>query len=350
MKKKKSFTDKQICWFLYGITFLMMVILSSPLSISYILDETGTVANAAYLAGYNWNDWVNSTGGYFYKYGQAIFYFPLLKLFSNPYLIYKLMLIVNGAFFAVVPVISYKILRKHLKEEDKVKCTLVSLCLAVIPATILYSLFARADVLLIAFSWIACYVLLENMDADTKRKQILLSSLLAFLAVYLYMCHSRGVVFVIAISMVVLAVRFVMKEKGICLWAYFVNLLLWMFVDDRLTKFFKNSIWGSKTTRNGVDAVSADKFKGIFTAEGFEALFKNTTGWLFNSFLGTFGLVTLGVFFAAVILVYFISKKKDISKKEAVISLYALLVYFGTIAMSVLFFFKVTYKFVTGFR
>lgn len=71
MEKTKRFTDRQICWFVFGLTFLMMIILGGILNISYIFDETGTVANAALLAGYNWGDWVNSTGGYFYKYGQA---------------------------------------------------------------------------------------------------------------------------------------------------------------------------------------------------------------------------------------------------------------------------------------
>ena len=49
IKGKKGYTDAQICCFMYGLVVLMMAVLGSPLGISYILDETGTVANAAYL-------------------------------------------------------------------------------------------------------------------------------------------------------------------------------------------------------------------------------------------------------------------------------------------------------------
>lgn len=344
----RQWSDKQICIFMYSLSFLMMLVLGLPLSVSYILDETGTVANAAFLAGNNWNDWVNSTGGYFYKYGQAPFYFILFKLFSNPYILYKGMMVVNGIFVAFIPVLSYKILRKHLKIEDKSQCTLLSLCTVVVPATVLYSLYARGDVMLIAFAWFALYAMLEAMDAKEKKEQIVWSSLTAFLSVYMYMCHSRGIVFVIAVFMVIIVLRFFMKNKNICFSAYIVNVILWILVDDRLTAFFKNSIWGSGNKKNTIENVNTDKYSSVFTADGIETIVKNVTGWLFNSFLGTFGLVTLGLFFAAVVVICFVAKKKNISPKELVINLYGLLIFLGTTALGILFFYGSNYKFVTG--
>lgn len=346
--RKIQLSDGKICLILYLISFLMMAVMGSVLSISYIYDETGTVANAAYLAGYNWNDWVNSTGGYFYKYGQALFYFPIFKLVSNPYLIYKLMLLVNAVFVAWIPVISYKILRRHLHEENKVKCAGMSFCLAVIPATVLYSLYARADVMLISFAWIILYLLFETFEEESPKRRLLFSSLIAFLSVYMYMCHSRGIVFLIAIFIIVCIVRFILKDRGINFLAYLINLVFWIFVDNKLTHFFKSNIWGSGNKKNTFENVNVDKYSNLFTAEGMETLLKNITGWLFNSFLGTFGFVLLGIVFSVVGIVYFVSKKENISKKEAVLFLYALLVYFGTLAMSALFSFGSNYKFVTG--
>lgn len=347
-RQKKEISDTKICLILYGLTFLMMAVLGSVLSVSYILDETGTVANAAFLAGYNWNDWVNSTGGYFYKYGQVIFYTPIFKLFSNPYLIYKLMLIVNGALVAFIPVISYKILRKHLGQENKAKCAIMSLCLAVIPATILYSLFARADVILIAFAWITLYFIYECMEAQTTKKRAILSSLIALSSVYMYMCHSRGIVFVIAVFMVLFMIRFVMKDKHILFSAYLINVVVWLFVDKRLTAFFKNSIWGSGNKKNTIESMNYEKYLNVFTKDGLETVVKNVTGWLFNTFLGTMGLAILGLFFAFVIIVYYFSKKKGLEKKEVVLGMYSVLTYLGTLAMGILFFFGSNYKFITG--
>lgn len=347
VKQKKELSDTKICCFMYGLVLLMFVVLSSPLSISYILDETGTVANAAFLAGENWNDWVNSTGGYFYKYGQSIFYYPIMKLATNPYIMYKLFLIVNGAFVALIPVMSYQILRRHLHQEDKLKCTLTSLCLAVVPAVVLYSLFARAEAMLISLAWVTLYTVLENMNAKDMKQKVLWSLLVAFISVYMYMCHSRGIVFVIAIFMVMFGVRFILKNKNICFTAYLIGTGIWLFVDKHLTRYFKNSIWGEGVKKNTLEKVNVDKYDVLFTADGLDTIVKNATGWLFNSFLGTFGLVLLGLAFATVLIVMFF-RKKDVDAKELVISVYAFLIYFGTMAMGALFSFKSNYNFVIG--
>lgn len=347
VKKKIELSDAKICCILYGLVLLMMIVLSSPLSVSYILDETGTVANAAFLAGENWNDWVNSTGGYFYKYGQSIFYYPILELVTNPYIMYKLLLIVNGAFIAWIPVVSYQILRRHLRQEDKLKCALSSLCLAVAPAVVLYSLFARAEAMLISLAWVTLYAVLENMNELDKKRSILWSSLVAFISVYMYMCHSRGIVFVIAIFMVMFGIRFILKNKNICFTAYLVGTAFWLFVDKHLTRFFKSNIWGDGVKKNTMEKVNMDKYDVLFTADGIDTLVKNATGWLFNSFLGTFGLVLLGLVFATVLIVMYF-RKKQVDAKELVISVYAFLIYFGTLAMGALFSFRSNYNFVIG--
>jgi hypothetical protein len=348
IKEKKEFTDLQICVFMYSLVLLMMIVLGCPLGISYIMDETGTVANAAYLAGYNWNDWVNSTGGYFYKYGQAVFYYPILKWVSNPYLIYKFMMFANGIVLAWVPVMSYLILRKHLNQQDKGKCALCSLCISVIPATVLYSLYARAEVILCSFALIIIYTILECMEAVGIKKQIVLSALIAFFSVYTYMCQARGIVFVIATFMVVFLIRFILKNKNVLFSAYFVSLCFWMFVDRRLTTYFKSSIWGSGAKKNTFSSVHASKYANLLTAKGIETVVKNVSGWLFSSFLGTYGLVILGIFFALVGIVCYFTKKKNITGKELVFQVYAVLIYFGTLALGVLFSFGSNYKFVIG--
>lgn len=351
-EKKRSITDRisdrQICILLYMISFFMMTALGSVLSVSYILDETGTVANAAYLAGYNWHNWVTNTGGYFYKYGQAPFYAWIFKCVNNPYLIYKLMMIVNGAFVAFVPVMAYRICRHHLQQDNKMKCAMLSFVLIFVPATVLYSLFARADVMLIAFAWITLYVLLQAGDQTKKNRQILYSALVAFVSVYMYMCHSRGIVFVIAVFMVVVAWRFFAKEKNICFPSYLVSLVVWLMVDKKLTRFFKSNIWGTGAKKNTLENMNYDKYRNLLTLDGIKTVLNNVTGWMFSTFLGTFGLAILGLLFSMVVIVFFVAKKKNMTPKEAVISMYAALCYGGTVALGVLFSFGSNYRFVTG--
>lgn len=342
------FEDRTICIILYVAVFLMMAFLGGILSVSYILDETGTVANAAFLAGYNWSDWVNSTGGYFYKYGQAPFYFFILKFIKNPYLGYKLMMVENAIAYSFIPVCAYKILRKHLQQEDKIKCALLSFLVSVIPAPLLYSLFARGDVMLIVLSWIVLLFLLMAVDEKERKKQIVFSALIAFFSVYAYMCHSRGIVYIIAVFIIVFYLRFILREKNLSFISYILSLIVFMLMDKKLTSYFKDSIWGTGVKKNTFGSISTNRFEGFFTEDGFRTLLRNCAGWMFSTFSGTLGLAILGFVFAFVLSLYFLSKSQKVSTKEKIIGVYGFLLYVGTLALGILFMFISNYKFVIG--
>ena len=350
LKERKKITDGRLCLILYFLVFAMMAVLGGFLSVSYILDETGTVANAAYLAGYNWNDWVNSTGGYFYKYGQALFYGPILALVKNPYLIYKLMMLVNGALYSFIPVCAYKLLRDHLSQEDKIKCALMAFLVSVIPAPLIYSLFARGDVMLIILSWVVLLMLLNAVNADTKKRSCIYSALTAFFSVYAYMCHSRGIVFVIAIVIIVAYLWLILKERKLSIISFMISMVLSLFLDKKLTSFFKNNIWGEGAKKNTLGSIGGSRFDGMFTGDGIKTLSRSTCGWMLSTFTGTFGLAILGLIIALVLTILFLVKNKDKPLNEKVVGIYGFLMYCGTLAMGILFMFRSNYKFVTGLK
>lgn len=342
-KEPSKIGDKGITWILFLFTFLISAIMGIMLNVACVLDETGVVANAAYVAGYNWNDWVSATGGYFYKYGSALLYIPILKIFNNPYIIYKLIMIVNSILVAIVPVCAYRILRRHLLVEDKKLCAVTAFAVGIVPSSVLYSLSAKADVALITWTWVLLLVILESITVEKKYQQYIFSVLIVLVSVYLYMCHTRGIVFVIAAFMTVFAMRFILKKRSVKISAYVVALALCLLMDNNLTSFFKHSIWGNGKTKNTMEGYKFDKFRKMLSFTGAETLIKNTASWFFDTIIGNYGFVVIGLFFALFIIVRYL-KKKDISQKEFIISLYSVLVFIGTMALGILFFFRNNFK------
>ncbi len=58
-------SDKYNRIILFVALLLGFLILGLPLTVTYITDETGTMANAAFLAGMNWSAFIDHTGGYY---------------------------------------------------------------------------------------------------------------------------------------------------------------------------------------------------------------------------------------------------------------------------------------------
>lgn len=340
---KVPVSDRKMMWILFLVTFVITAGLGSVLNIACVLDESGTVANAAFVAGYNWHDWVGATGNYYYKYGSSLLYIPIFFLFNNPYVIYKLILAVNAVLISVVPVCAYRVLRTHLNVEDKKLSAITAFAVGIVPASVLYSLNAKADVALISWTWVLLVTILECMSAKEKCKQYVYSVLIGVVSVYLYMCHTRGVVFVIAAFMVVFALRFMMKNRNVKFFSYLASLAVMMLLDDRLKTFFKLSIWGAGKKKNTLEGYDFQKFRKMLSWTGAETMIKSGIGWFFDTIIGNYGLVLVGFFFALFIFVMYL-KKKDVSQKEFVVALYGGLVFVGTMALGLLFFFMQNFK------
>ncbi len=324
----------------FAVLMLGFLVLGLPLTVTYITDETGTMANAAFLAGMDWSVFIDNTGGYYYKYGQALFWYPIFALVKDSFLIYKLIMAESAVFLSLEGVCVYQILRKHLKVESTVQALLISVITAITPAAVLYSLFARADVVLVAFSVYVLYFLLEAWQSRGDRKKHAIVTFLAVLCtVYISACHSRGIVWVIAVTMGVLVMHFFTGEKMVNYWVYGGSLIGLMGIDRILTRFFKSNIWGNNVRHATAESFDFEKLGDIFTADGIKTMIKLGMGWIFNFMTSSMGLALAGVFAALVIILLFVRRKKEIRPEEAILCGYGFLIFAGSTALGMLFFF-----------
>ncbi len=343
MKKLEQLTDRKIATWLYLIVFIMIGLGGVLLDVTLVVDELGTLANSAYLAGNTWTGAIEAQGGFYYKYGTAFLYYPFVALFENSFIMYKMILVLQSAIISTTVIFAYYILRRHLLVSSKVKSAVISLTVALMPSVLLYTYYTRADFVLYITPWVLIYLFLECSKARevSKRRFAVLSSLIAFSSVYAYMSHTRGIALVLAAVVTVIAIRIFLKVKPVHYGTFTISLVLALIADRLFTTFFKLGIWGAE----GAKHASAESFnfkalKMIFTKDGLSTMIKLIVGWIFNICTSTAGLVAIGFVAGVMILWFILSKKKQINEQEGIVTIFSMVTFGGTFAMSILFFFQ----------
>lgn len=337
---------------IYAVFAAVSIFYGIHLTIPLVIDETGTVANTAFMAGDDWSICVQSMGGFYYKYGVSALYLPLYLIFrNNPFFMYKAIMALHMAIISFVPVIAYHICRKHLKVDSKIKSLLLAISGGGISSLWLYSLYSRSDVMLIFLPWLLALILLELADASKngmKLKRNLLTLALAFVSVYAYMCHSRGIVLLIATVLAVIAATLIYKNTIVNYLIYVPATAVFLIIDKFLSAYIKSGVYGSYGTRHAsMESFDFEAFMKIFTPEGFIIELKLCIGWMFNLFTSSMGLVIIGAM-ACVVILFLGLKKKNMLFSENMFSLFALLCLLGTFAMGALFFFPHIYELMIG--
>ena len=292
MEKK----DRIICIFLF-LAFLGAGLLAVlQLNIPPVIDEVGTLANSAYLVGYDWTQTSYTMGGFYYKYGMAIFYAPFLIIFRDPYKVYKCLLSVNVFFFALTPVIAYIVMKKHLT-TDRLQAGMFSAASSLLPSVFMFQTYAKSDAMLAFIPWTVLYVMLELLKIRKGKKRIILSVILSLLSVYAYTVHTRGLVVIIAVALTVVIVSLCLKRFVVNFPAYILSTGAFLIADKFVSKIFYDGVYGLYGTAHAsAESFDFDFLKKIFTADGFSSFMKLTNGWLFDGLTVTCGMIGVAVF------------------------------------------------------
>lgn len=349
--KLHKISDKRIMLFMYFVFAIASVFYGIHLSIPLVIDEVGTIANTAFLAGDDWSICVQSMGGFYYKYGQSLLYLPIYILFkSHPFWMYKAIMALHMLFISFIPVIAFYICRKHLKTASRKKAILLAVSSGSISSLWLYSLYSRADMMLILLPWVLLLLILKLSDLPSAQhgKKNYLTFFLAFISVYAYMAHSRGIVLLIAVVLTVAIYHIYCKKSLVNYYIYIPTNIVLLIIDKFVSRYVKNGVYGQYGTNHAsLENFDFETFKQIFTPEGFIIELKLCIGWLFNLFASSMGLLIIGVF-AAVIIIFLTLKSKKFDNTKFILSVFTLLCVLGTFSMGALFFFPHAYELMTG--
>ncbi len=327
---------------LYFGTLLIHVLMAQCATIFNLTpDEYSVAAVGAYLNGYDWSSTV-STGGY-YGYLQGILYAPVYFICSDPYMQYKLMLVINGMLMSFAPVIIFYLGRNAFSLKKGTAALFAFIC-GLYPCYMLLTKFTWNETTCNILPWVFILLMYKAMDCDSTAKKQIFSVLGGLTLVAGYATHGRMLALLAAGVVTVLVVYFFMKKKIFCFTGFFASFGVGVLADYALKEFFQNALWLSealdKTPGNTIESTlgritSAD-------AETIANFFKTLIGHLFYFICSTWG-------FGAICIVVIIScafmfirnrvKKLDdyICDKEAILSIFAFFVMGAAFLVSVVF-------------
>lgn len=324
-------------------TFLILCAYSWFLIVPVISDETTTMANAAWIAGYDWSWMVAALGGYYYRFGQALLSLPFFSLLDDPDMIYRLSMILQSLIqTSVVPVV-YIICRRHLLVKSQKMALLLGIAVCLIPSMVLYTFYYRGDFLLGVLPWYVLLCFLETVKAveeNQKVRRIGFSFLAVFFSVFSYTAHTRGIIVIIALVLVTVFFRLFEKKKSLHWGIIFIVAAMLFLIDSRTGNILKDAVYSiSGLNANALESTDVSWYFSIFNYDAIKDLVMLCLSWLQTLIVSTDGLVLIGIiaFFSLFIKVWF-TKSIQITVNEKIVTVFSGLIFAGYYAAGALFF------------
>lgn len=178
---------------------ICIVLFSSPMRTP--MDEMSTIATGAYFAGKDWTA-LTSFAKYYYGGGFTILFAPLFYLTNNAAVIYTTMLVVCAVLQSISAPISYYIMKKYLKVDNRVYLFIGSIACSFMVVTRAMEIFNEHIV--IGCVWIVALLLCKLIEhGENKKRKIIYTTLIMFVMSYMLTTHARTKVVLIAFIIVV---------------------------------------------------------------------------------------------------------------------------------------------------
>ncbi|MBO5147023.1 MAG: hypothetical protein J6C19_16105 [Lachnospiraceae bacterium] len=333
---------------LYAVTFILSVIPALFYTAPAFEDGLGTMGTAAYLTGHDWSAFL-AADGYYYKYGQALWYILPFALIDNAVIRYKVMLAVNSMLTSLIPLIVYRISCKYIRMEQK-RAYLTALIVGWMPSILLYNKYTWAETNLMVLPWVILLLqckLCFDRECCTFRK-CFYSALLALAAVYTFMSHQRGLVVVLAATITTF-ILWRLRKNCISMTAYLAGLTAGLFSDRMLCAWQKAQVYAGAVMEHNTlaDFLKPELYHKLLSWQGVLTLIKTGFGWLYHSVCSTFGLAFIGIVFM-VLLVVRVFRRRTLDCAVEIVALQGILSFLGAFALGLLFFFESMYHYFDG--
>lgn len=313
------------------ICYIPRMLMGFTLTPYAVYDEGPVLASAAYLAGKDWSS-ITSVSAY-YGFGYYALFAPVFKSTDNPYTIYFVICEVNAFVQALYGVIAFFIMRRFFKVDRFFKVIVIA-CICSYLTTVRPVIYN--EIPLVLLNWIIAYLLCSLVHNKCDQKKKIVNSIFLFIVIaYALTIHTRAIILLMGLIVVVLIYWWIYKE-----WLVSLKTVSFCIIAVVLAKYCVNLVqdivWKA-SERVSVANTSIDL--GI----GKVNLFDITT-WkgFFLVFIGqvsTINLFSGGLFIMAlyVLIKYAIINRRRISDNEEnryyfVLSLLFLLCCFGMVA------------------
>lgn len=225
-------------------------------------DELGTLAGAALMAGFDWSDLISETA--YYGFGASIILTPLFYIFSDPIIIYKVMIGIWGIIQSFVGLIAWHLSKKFFSINNDKILMLLSVIASYSVVTRNTALFNETPLILV--TWLLVWCLLALNESGNTKKKYFVSVIFMLLLSYSLTLHTRALIFWIA-ALVIGLFYFCVKRRTLFSTRIFLLLGSLGYIGTKsLIKYMQKIIWtgeagaGLANTRIGTSGLAIIAF------------------------------------------------------------------------------------------
>ncbi|MDE7280397.1 MAG: hypothetical protein K2N36_01480 [Ruminiclostridium sp.] len=232
-----------IQFFLYLAFFAIHTVISASVYLPSIEpNEFSAAALANMMLGGDWSAAMGKSS-YFYGFLQAVLYIPSMAFTKDPFVQYRIMVIINGAVMSLIPVIVYSC-SIMLGVKKPWQSVIMSVCAGGWLSCMIHSKFIWNETVAIFIPFLAVYLLLKAETAEKKSTGRLYSALLGMTAGLSYCAHQRLFALILALSAALILSRFVLKRKTAALGCYFFSLIVFFGAAFFGNYYIQQILWG----------------------------------------------------------------------------------------------------------
>ncbi len=313
-------------------------------------DEFGYLANAAFLAGYDWSHAMWNVP--YYGIGFSFWLVPAYLLSPDHQWVYQIALSLNGVFHAAAFLVSIQVLRGMFPRARFEVLVFAGLVVAMYPAFQVYEKTALGESLVLLLVWILAWVLQIALRSQRQTGRLLVCTILGLVSGYAYIVHGRAVVLVTAALVLLLFLTWRRRIGGLCVVAFVAGLFAVVMGLGALKAELVHELYGSPDyNQHDLMSLASNRLRAALTMDGALRLLMLVMGQFGYLSTSSYGLVPLGFFLAFRKILESRStlrKAKPVSAipaassnasevSDSVLLLYAVLVLIGSFAVTALF-------------
>lgn len=262
------------------------------------MDEMSTIATGAYFGGKDWTA-LTINAKFYYGGGFTILFAPLYRLIGDSVAVYYIMLSACAALQSISAPISYTVMEKYLKIENRKYLIVASLACSFMVVTRAMEVFNEHIV--IGCVWLCVWILCKLVE-DGKHKAAYSVALMLVFS-YLLTTHARTKVIWIAFAMVVVIYRILYKKWLVSLVPAIISGIGGYFLAGRFNDMVKTVIWNwhegefLKNTNVRINISLSDLKDPVY----WQGIFATIFGQVNTALIFTGGIAAIFI----VVLVYF---------------------------------------------
>lgn len=353
-------------WFLmlalYAVTLTLHILMTQVTTMFNLTpDEYAVTGVAAWFNGLDWSKTV-SAGGY-YGYFQSLFYVPVFKMYSDPYMQYRAMLIINGIIMSFAPVIVYYLARRWFCVR-KLSSVFIAVVCGLYPSYLLLTKYTWNETMCCILPWVFALLMYKSLKSHKQsgKNAVVMQQVWAILAgltlMAAYATHGRMLALTAAGIVLELIVLFTMRRRLFSLVGFFSGCGVGFVVDKLLKDYFQSVLW----LADQKDKASVNTIENMFSrisgidSEELMRFPQTLVGHFFYFFSSTwgFGAICLVMIISGIVM-YYVTRSRakkgkpfettpDGKAKTYISSNLAIFCWFAFLVMGAIFVVSVAFK------